>query len=306
MLRRVFLLAALLIALAGCGAGYDPDAVPTSTPVGAQLDFQGEALRFAAAIEAEDFATMEAMVRGGFNPDTHFSTRSGIPLVAWPIVSRDKASLRKMLELGADPNVAKPYEPGNPLTMATPSFYDNAMLRAAMDTDREYLEILIEHGGDPNARGIDGDTLIDRLTVYDLSFERTEWLLALGADIDARSDSSTLLVRLMEIGVNPRALRLLELGANPMPMRWVPAPRGPDNRLLPQPNLPPGGESNMLYDEQGQLVMAPYLGVVEAICWEEPPTPATAEVQRRMQAVLKARNVACPPPPVRLGSALAP
>ena len=62
----------------------------------------------------------------------------------------------------------------------------------------------------------------------------------------------------------------------------------------------------MLYDEQGQLVMAPYLGVVEAICWEEPPTPATAEVQRRMQAVLKARNVACPPPPVRLGSALAP
>ena len=41
MLRRVFLLAALLIALAGCGAGYDPDAVPTSTPVGAQLDFRG-------------------------------------------------------------------------------------------------------------------------------------------------------------------------------------------------------------------------------------------------------------------------
>src|SRR5690606_20497534 len=108
-------------------------------------DPRAQALAIAA--EHGDAARVRRLMRAeGIDPDAIFSSPKGrIPLLAWPIITGSPEGLRAMLEAGADPNARKlfPSDRGE-------RYYPNAMVWAAQQQDPVYLQLLLDHGGDPD------------------------------------------------------------------------------------------------------------------------------------------------------------
>ena len=123
---RPALLAAALTLLSACA--------PQSMH-GAEGYFEGKALQLAIAAEGGDSDAIRHLVKDeGVDPDKTFSSRDGIPLIAWPLRARSIEGLKALLDAGANPNTRESKQMNGQLIN-----FDNAMVYAAKMDDARYL-----------------------------------------------------------------------------------------------------------------------------------------------------------------------
>jgi hypothetical protein len=147
----LLLIAALLLTLTRCLGPDEPLPPRSSTLVMLERKFKDpRAQQLAIAAEQGDAAEVRRLMREEHvNPDQFFSADGdGLPLLAWPILTRSVKGLRAMLENGANPNVYLDFRTEQGEIRHRP----NAMVHAARNADPAYLKLLLEHGGDPNTR----------------------------------------------------------------------------------------------------------------------------------------------------------
>ncbi len=189
------------------------------TPVssrGADGYFEGKALQLAIASENGDSDTITQLIKeDGVNPDTTFASRDGIPVVAWPLRARNLEGLEALLEAGADPNARESKHMNGEII-----HFNNAMVFAAMMDDPRYLSLLLKHGGDPNIRNVNNETLLFQAFISGNQWENVKVLVENGADINEsnRGSADTVLGWYTTRGGFEHAYWLLEHGADPTVM----------------------------------------------------------------------------------------
>ncbi|MBX9402261.1 ankyrin repeat domain-containing protein [Lysobacter sp. BMK333-48F3] len=260
-------LAGLLIAclLAGCLAPYTP-AQESSLPVADWFPNQPKAQALAVASEFGRLEEVRRLMKAeGVDPDKIFSPE-GYPLLAWPVITESPEGLREMLKNGADPNAMR-------RSMTTDRGMrnnNNAMVWAAKAKDPIYLKILLDHGGDPNTRNSNDETLLEQSILGGGGWPNVKLLVERGADVNARSKGSTILADFAGLGGFQQVLWLLEHGADPTTAVALP------------PDIPPERTP-----------------VIENIFWY-PSKPGFTEWQKKCQQWLLAHGYNRPPMPDRL------
>lgn len=150
---------------------------------GADQYFTGRELKLAIASERGDRDAIRRLIEGeGVDPDKSFSSRDGIPLLAWPLRAKNLEGLRAMLENGADPNARLVKKMNGEVIR-----FNNAMVYAAMMDDPRYLELLLKHGGDPNTRNSNNETLLYQAFISGNQWNNVKLLVEGGADVNAPS-----------------------------------------------------------------------------------------------------------------------
>lgn len=209
--RRWLLCLLLPWALAGCELALPP--APYVSPHDISASYQDpKTQELALAAETGDAAAVKRLMKDeGVNPDIHFSP-DGMPLVAWPIYTKNPAGLKAMLENGAEPNAAKAYPigPGR-----TPRNDDNAMVWAAKMDDPIYLKLLLDHGGDPNTRNANRETLLFQARIWGDQWQNVQLLVQRGADINLLTRNSPIIWNYSALGGFSRVYWLLQHGADP-------------------------------------------------------------------------------------------
>ena len=151
------------------------------------------------AILDEDLRAIEANAYGLDLNQVHAENMTLLFYASW---HRKKDAFRRLLELGADPN----------LMIAGQGTMVNF---AAKDPDPEYMQILLEHGGDPNAKMQSGDPV----AIYALMhgpFQTVRNLVWAGADVNGRDkDGDTILMTAVAVFKFAEARELLDMGADP-------------------------------------------------------------------------------------------
>ena len=140
----------------------------------------------AVAAELGDAAEVRRLMKDqGVDPDKHFSPE-GMPLLAWPIYTKNPAGLKAMLENGADPNARYPtprverYKDGSVGT-----YYKNsAMVWAAKEENSVYLRLLLDNGGDPNTRNSNDETLLFQAYIWQNQWQNVQLLVERGANVN--------------------------------------------------------------------------------------------------------------------------
>jgi ankyrin repeat protein len=165
------------------------------------------------------------------NPDVIFSDDdSGMPLVAWPVFTRSMAGLKAMLDRGANPNIRKP---GHTLrrfkdgSVSDHFNFDNAMVWAAKQDDPGYLSLLLDHGGDPDTRNANGETLLFQAYIWHDQWRNVQLLVERGANVNAISQGGAVLYDYSSLGGFEQAYWLLEHGADPKAGALVQSPESP-------------------------------------------------------------------------------
>jgi uncharacterized protein len=218
----------------------------------------------AIAAERGDAAEVRRLMRDeGVDPDVHFS-KDGMPLLAWAIYTKSPEGLRALLENGADPNAAKPYPRREGFT---PTNHANAMVWAAEREDQVYLNLLLDHGGDPDTRNANNEVLLFHAFIKQNQWRNVQLLVERGADVNAEVYGSTILSEYASRGGFMMTHWLLEHGADPT-----------------------------LDYAFGKPVHAPDSHAIEAVYWH-PGTPDDPAWQRKCQQWLLARGHVRPPMP---------
>jgi ankyrin repeat protein len=121
------------------------------------------------------------------------------------IAGENLAEAKALLAAGADPNWL---DPGG----------KTAMHRAAFADDPQFLDVVLAHGGDPNARGLAGTTpLVDAILARSHPLEKVETLLAAGADPNSTDPNGGTPLHTAARANNGKAiLALLNAGASPL------------------------------------------------------------------------------------------
>lgn len=222
-----FVVIALWLVLAGC-----------SEPTPAQLSHYGvdtffsdpKAQALAVAAEYGDAQAVHRLMKEkGVNPDMIFS-KEGMPLLAWPIFTHNPAGLKAMLENGAHPNVKQAY----PSRERGLRYDDNAMVWAAKQEDPIYLQLLLDHGGDPNTRNVNDETLLFQAFIWHNQWQNVQLLVERGADIDAMTTNMPITLDYAARGGFRQVYWLLEHGADPKAGDLIvqPAPPAPKRYLI--------------------------------------------------------------------------
>lgn len=233
---------------------------------GADDYFEGKGLALAIAAENGDAAAIRRLVKEeGVDPDKIVSTRDGIPLIAWPLRARSVEGLQALLDNGADPNARVVKHMNGELIR-----FNNAMVYAAKMDDPRFLELLLEHGGDPDTRNSNTETLMYQAFLSGNQWKNVQLLVEKGADINAPNISSadTILSLYTGRGGFDSAYWLLEHGADPTIRTAI---------------LTGSGET-------------PPMRMVDAIYWEI-TTPDLLPWQKKCQQWLIARGIPRPPMP---------
>lgn len=237
----------------------------SSFPVDQDFPGNRKAQELAIAAERGDVAEVRRLMKEeGVDPDRIFSV-DGMPLLAWPILTRSPAGLKAMLENGADPNAKQPHRARLVNADFRDRYHNNAMVWAAKAEDPIYLKLLLDHGGDPNTRNSNNETLLLQAFLAGNQWENVKLLVERGADINATSQGGTILEDYASRGAFKHVYWLLEHGADPM-HNGLRAPDAPKNQSH----------------------------VVDAIFWH-PGFPELREWQRRCQQWLLARGIQRPP-----------
>ena len=212
--RMVLGLVLSLTVLSGCVLALPPDT--TAERAAAARAFEDPAVQaLAVAAATGDRDTVRRLMReDGIDPDGIFWGRDGgTPMLAWPIYRGNPEGLRAMLENGADPNVAKRYprEAGRSITN-----YSNAMVWATEQEDQAYLNLLLDHGGDPDTRNANNEALLFHAFIKQNKWRNVQLLVERGADVDVQaSPGSTIVSKYAGRGGFMMTHWLLEHGADP-------------------------------------------------------------------------------------------
>ncbi|WP_416056338.1 ankyrin repeat domain-containing protein [Stenotrophomonas maltophilia] len=170
-----------------------------------------------------------------------------------------------MLDVGADPNTRESKQMNGQLIN-----FDNAMVYAAKMDDPRFLDALLKHGGDPNTRNSNHETLMYQAFISGNQWKNIQLLVENGARVNEPNlgKNDTVLSLYTGRGGFDYAYWLLEHGADPTI------------------SLPP-------IDGTTQ---SPRQVMVEDIYWEI-TTPDNLPWQKKCQQWLADRNIPRPPMP---------
>jgi ankyrin repeat protein len=243
-----------------------PPAERGASRFSAERHFEGKALELAKAVDRNDAAAVQRLIKQeGVDPDTIF-TDQAMPMVAWPILNKNLGGLQLLLDAGADPNVRR-VDAKRPHGQQR----NNAMVLAAGEPDSRYLKMLLDHGGDPNTHSSNNEALTH------VAYLRNQWqnvqlLIERGADINEglydRDSYNTVVGWYSSFGNFDKVFWLLQ--RNPDVTRTTPAPAG--------------------------SVHPTRMPIVDEIYWL-PVKPEMVEWQRKCQHWLRDRGIGRPPMP---------
>ncbi|MFS8394969.1 ankyrin repeat domain-containing protein [Xanthomonas campestris pv. raphani] len=248
----------VLLAITGCSPAAQSRYAP-------ERNFsEPKALALALAAEQGDVEEVRRLMKvEGVNPDTIFS-KDGHPLLFWPIFTHSPAGLKAMLDNGADPNVALPYQTLDRGVRNNP----NAMVWAAEQDDPIYLKMLLDHGGDPNTRNANNESLLFHAFIKQNKWDNIKLLVERGADINAVAGMGNSITAAYAIrGGFDFVYWLLQHGADPT-----------------------------IEFAYGNPVHLKDSGIIEAIFWH-PGNPKDPQWQRQCQQWLLKRGYERPPLP---------
>ncbi|NYZ63528.1 ankyrin repeat domain-containing protein [Luteimonas deserti] len=221
----------------------------------------------AVAAATGDAKTVRRLMQDeGIDPDVVFwGSSGGIPLLVWPIYRSNPDGLKAMLESGADPNVARPYprEEGRSDTN-----HSNAMVWAAEQEDSVYLEMLLDHGGDPDTRNANNEALLFHAYIKQNKWRNVQILVERGADVNVLA------------GMGGTIVSMYAGRGGFMMVHWL---------------LRQGADPTLDY-AYGKPVHAPDATTIEAIFWH-PGDPDDPSWQVACQQWLLARGHSRPPMP---------
>lgn len=265
-LIRLLMLLLLVATLAGCDLPSTGD--PSTRSAYAIEHFFKDPRAQALGIAAEHGNVAEVrrlMKQEHVDPDEMFaSDDSGMPLLAWPIYTRNPEGLKAMLENGADPN-AHVLHPAQDTERFKGRYRNNAMVYASRNENPIYLKLLLEHGGNPDTRNSNGETLLFQAFIWHNQWQNVQLLVEHGADLDAKTTGWTILLNYAAEGNFEAVYWLLRHGADPKAVDY-----GTEQRHR-------------------------YL-VVENVFWY-PGTPRVVDWQRKCQHWLLDRDFVRPPMP---------
>lgn len=171
----------------------------------------------AVAAELGDAAEVRRLMKEeGVNPDKHFSPE-GMPLIAWPVFTKNPAGLKAMLENGADPNAAILHH-AQETERFRGRYENNAMVWAAKQGDPIYLRHLLDHGGNPDTRNSNNETLVFQAFIWQNQWPNVQLLIERGANINEPHSggiSGPVVELYATSGGFERVHWLLERGADP-------------------------------------------------------------------------------------------
>jgi FOG: Ankyrin repeat len=148
------------------------------------------------------------------DPD-HIFGADGMPLLAWPVFTESPEGLRAMLENGADPNAAT-LHPAQNTSRFKGRHENNAMVWASQKEDAVYLQLLLDHGGDPNTRNSNGESLLFHALIHQNKQKNLKLLIERGARVnDLAGMGGTVLELYTSRGGFEISYWLLEHGADP-------------------------------------------------------------------------------------------
>jgi len=264
--RLILCLAGLIVALSGCVLALPPADTSGERAAAARVFEDPKLQALAIAAGSGDAAMVRRLMRDeGVDPNGVFWGRDGgIPMLAWPIYRGNPDGLRAMLESGADPNIFKTYETKDRGTRR----HNNAMVWAAQQEDPVYLEILLNHGGDPDTRNANNEALLFHALITRNQWHNVQLLVERGADVNVLAGmGGTIVGHYASSGEFSKVHWLLKHGADPR-----------------------------LDYAYGKPVRAPDSHAIEGVFWH-PGTPADPSWQIACQRWLLARGVARPPMP---------
>ncbi|WP_407472166.1 ankyrin repeat domain-containing protein [Xanthomonas campestris pv. raphani] len=248
----------VLLAITGCSPAAQSRYAP-------ERNFTDpKALALALAAEQGDAEEVRRLMKvEGVNPDRIFS-KDGYPLLFWPIFTHNPTGLKAMLDNGADPNVALPYQTLDRGVRNNP----NAMVWAAEQDDPIYLKMLLDHGGDPNTRNANNESLLFHAFIKQNKWDNIKLLVERGADINAVAGMGNSITAAYAIrGGFDFVYWLLQHGADPT-----------------------------IEFAYGNPVHLKDSGIIEAIFWH-PGNPKDPQWQRQCQQWLLKRGYERPPLP---------
>jgi hypothetical protein len=179
-----------------------------------------QALALARAAQDNDAAEVRRLIKDEhINPDTLFSDDGyAIPVVAWPVITESLGGLKALLDNGANPNARNPkthtlhYPDGSGGTLHN---YESAMVYATKKENPAFLKLLLERGGDPNTRNINDETLLFQAYIWHNQWQNVQVLVEHGADLNAVTQSKSILGDYTQEGDFKKAYWLLQHGADP-------------------------------------------------------------------------------------------
>lgn len=260
---------ALLISvtLAACRAQPSHETAVTRFP--ASNYFQGKALELAEAVDRNDAADVQRLIRQeGVNPDAIFD-ENAMPMVAWPVFNKNLPGLKLLLDNGADPNARRIDS-----QRTSGQQRNNALVFAAGDADSRYLAMLLDHGGDPNTHNSNGEPLTHVAFLRD-RWENVQLLIEKGADINeglyVPEDYDTVVSWYSGVGDFDKVYWLLQHGADPT-RKMIAQARSANEGRMP---------------------------TLESIFWL-PVKPKMIDWQKKCQQALIERGIRRPPMPAYL------
>jgi uncharacterized protein len=172
------LVVALLLSVHLTACHAQPASESATAGLPASNYFRGKALELAEAVDRNDAADVQRLIKQeGINPDVIFD-ESAMPMVAWPVFNKNLPGLKLLLDNGANPN-ARRIDSQRPHGQQR----NNALVFAAGDADLRYLTMLLDYGGDPNTHNSNGEQLTH------VAFLRDQWknvqlLIKRGANVN--------------------------------------------------------------------------------------------------------------------------
>jgi ankyrin repeat protein len=139
--------------------------------------FSGKDIELIEAIDREDVAGIQAVVRAG--ADVSCVGAEGMTPLAWALLRGKKKSFEALVKLRADVNYRSPAI-GRNLEHAS------VMHFAVIHEDSFYLEKLLEAGGNPNALGIRDNVNLMYWAIENNRVKSVELLIKFGADVNHR------------------------------------------------------------------------------------------------------------------------
>ncbi|AEK24151.1 Conserved hypothetical protein [Capnocytophaga canimorsus Cc5] len=168
--------------------------------------FRGEALSAAQKMFDGDIAGMEQEIKQkNINLD-QLDPEKGYTLLMYATIIEDIKAMRKLLELGADPNIIIPAGDDTPLK------------HAVALNNYKMLNLLFEYNADPNPK-VGNSPLVTALSLAGFEYvekNMVDYLLAHGADINNIALSGHNIMQEVTLDDLDMALYFLEKGGQPI------------------------------------------------------------------------------------------